>query len=133
VPPQRAPLELVASPGVSMEEDQFPLEQLAKTVLTLIQEEPEKQKPGNAITVETQTFSMPDFSGLSLREVVQRSAGLGLRLKVSGSGVATAQSPPARGKVSKGRVCEVFFSSNSKDAPSGVALYSDGSVAAGAP
>jgi cell division protein FtsI (penicillin-binding protein 3) len=133
VPPQRAPLELVASPGVSMEEDQFPLEQLAETVLTLIQEEPEKQKPGNAITVETQTFSMPDFSGLSLREVVQRSAGLGLRLKVSGSGVAIAQSPPARSKVSKGRVCEVFFSSNSKDAPSGVALYSDGSVAAGAP
>jgi cell division protein FtsI (penicillin-binding protein 3) len=129
----RAPLELVGSPGVSVEEDQLPLEQLAETVLTLIQEEPEKQKSGNAITVDTEPFSMPDFSGLSLREVVQRSAGLGLRLKVSGSGVVVAQNPPARSQVAKGRVCEVFFSSNSKDAPSGVALYSDGSVAAGAP
>jgi hypothetical protein len=133
VPPQNAPLELVASPGVSVEEDQLPLEQLAETVLTLIQEDPEKQKPGNTITVETEPFSMPDFSGMSLREVVQRSAGLGLRLKVSGSGVVVAQNPPARSKVAKGRVCEVFFSSNSKDASSGVALYSDGSVPAGAP
>lgn len=133
VPPQRAPLELVASPGVSVEEDQLPPEQLAETVLTLIQEKPEKQKPGNTITVETDPFSMPDFSGMSLREVVQRSAGLGLRLKVSGSGIAVVQNPPARSQVAKGRVCEVFFSSNSKDAPPGVALYSDGSVVAGAP
>jgi cell division protein FtsI (penicillin-binding protein 3) len=124
VPPQTASRELVASQDVSVKEEQFPLEQLAETVLTLIQEEPANQKPRNTITVETNPFSMPDFSGLSLREVVQRCASLGLRLKFSGSGVAIGQ---------KGRVCEVFFSSSSKDASSRVALYSDGSVAARAP
>ncbi|MCH6568665.1 MAG: PASTA domain-containing protein [Acidobacteria bacterium] len=133
VPPQTASRELVVSQGVSVKEEQLPLEQLAETVLTLIQEEPANQKPRNTITVETKPFSMPDFSGLSLREVVQRCTSLGLRLKVSGSGVAIGQNPPARSKVSKGRVCEVFFSSSSKDASSRVALYSDGSVAARAP
>ena len=133
VTPQTAPMELVASPGISVEEEQLPLEQLAETVLTLIREEPAKQKPRNTVTVETKPFAMPDFSGLSLREIVQRCAGLGLRLKVSGSGVAVAQNPPARSKVSKGMVCEVFFSSSSKDATSRVALDSDGSVAARAP
>ena len=133
VPPQTASRELVASQDVSVKEEQFPLEQLAETVLTLIQEEPANQKPRNTITVETNPFSMPDFSGLSLREVVQRCASLGLRLKFSVSGVAIGQNPPARSKVSKGRVCEVFFSSSSKDASSRVALYSDGSVAARAP
>jgi len=131
--PQTASRELVVSQGVSVEEEQLPLEQLAETVLTLIQEEPANQKPGNTITVETKPFPMPDFSGLSLREVAQRCTSLGLRLKVSGSGVVIGQNPPARSKVSKGRVCEVFFSSSSKDASSRVALYSDGSVAARAP
>lgn len=131
--PQRASRELVVSQGVSVEEQQLPLEQLAETVLTLIQEEPVNQKPGNTITVETNLFPMPDFSGLSLREVARRCTSLGLRLKVSGSGVAIGQNPPARSKVSKGRVCEVFFSSSSKDASSRVALYSDGSVVARAP
>ena len=131
--PQRASRELVVSQGVSVEEEQLPLEQLAETVLTLIQEEPVNQKPRNTITVETNPFPMPDFSGLSLREVARRCTSLGLRLKVSGGGVAIGQNPPARSKVSKGRVCEVIFSSSSKDASSRVALYSDGSVAARAP
>ena len=133
VPPQTASRELVVSQGVSVKEEQLLLEQLAETVLTLIQEEPASQKPRNTITVDTKPFSIPDFSGLSLREVAQRCTSLGLRLKVSGSGVAIGQNPPAWSKVSKGRVCEVFFSSSSKNASSRVALYSDGFVAARAP
>ncbi len=133
VPQQTASRELVVAQGVAVKEDQLPLEQLAETVLTLIQEEPANQKPRNTITVETKSFLMPDFSGLSLREVVQRCTSLGLRLKVSGSGVAIGQNPPARSRVSKGRVCEVFFSSNGKDASSRVALFSDGSVGTRAP
>ena len=127
---QTEPRELVASQGVSVKEERLPLEQLAETVLTLIQEEPANQNPRNKISVDTKSFSMPDFSGLSLREVVQRSTILGLRLRVSGSGVAIGQNPPERSQISKGRVCEVFFSSSGKDASSRVALYSDGSVVA---
>ena len=129
VAPKKAPMELAVSQGVSIEEGQIPLERLAETVLTLIQEEPSNQKPGDTITMELSPFQLPDFSGLSLREVVRRCADLGLRLKVSGSGTAIGQRPPARSTVSKGMVCEVFFSNNGDDASSGTALQADRSVA----
>ncbi|MCZ6770255.1 MAG: penicillin-binding transpeptidase domain-containing protein [Acidobacteria bacterium] len=129
IPPQTVSRELAASPGVSVEEEQIPPEQLEETVLTLIQEESSNQKLPNTITVELSPFQLPDFSGLSLREVVRRCAGLGLRLKVSGAGTAIGQRPPAGSQVSQGMVCEVFFSNNGHDASSRVALQADRPVA----
>ena len=37
---------------------------------------------------------MPDFSGKSIRQVVQTAQRLGLELKFVGSGKAVAQNPP---------------------------------------
>jgi hypothetical protein len=129
VPPETVPMELAASSGVSVEEGRIPLGQLEETVLTLIQEESSNQKLPNTITVEISPFQLPDFSGLSLREVVRQCAGLGLRLKVSGAGTAIGQRPAAGSQVSQGMVCEVFFSNNGNDASSRVALQGDRPVA----
>ena len=131
--PKTAPMELTASEGISVKEEQLPRERLEETVLTLIQKEPSSQKSQHKITVETSTFSLPDFSTLSLREVARECARLGLALKVSGSGVAVAQRPPARSRVSKETVCEVFFSNKGQDASSRVALQGDRKVSWRAP
>ena len=112
--------ELADSGSVSLKEEQIPVEQLEETVLQLISESPSGPESQGAITVKTSTFPLPDFSGLSLRQVSREFAELGLRLKVSGKGVAVGQRPPAGSTVSKNMVCEVFFSSTGEDAPSGV-------------
>ena len=112
--------ELADSGSVSLKEEQIPVEQLEETVLQLISESPSGPESQGAITVKTSTFPLPDFSGLSLRQVAREFAELGLRLKVSGKGVAVGQRPPAGSTVSKNMVCEVFFSSTREDAPSGV-------------
>ena len=112
--------ELADSGSVSLKEEQIPVEQLEETVLQLISESPSGPESQGAITVKTSTFPLPDFSGLSLRQVAREFAELGLRLKVSGKGVAVGQRPPAGSTVSKNMVCEVFFSSTGEDAPSGV-------------
>ena len=112
--------ELADSESVSLKEEQIPVEQLEETVLQLISESPSGPESQGAITVETSTFPLPDFSGLSLRQVAREFAELGLRLKVSGKGVAVGQRPPAGSTVSKNMVCEVFFSSTGEHAPSGV-------------
>ena len=116
--------ELADSGSVSLKEEQIPVEHLEKTVLQLMEESPLSQELQGAITVETGTFVLPDFSGLSLRQVAREFSQLGLRLKVSGRGVAVGQRPPAGSTVSKDMVCEVFFSNTGEHASSRVDLQS---------
>jgi cell division protein FtsI (penicillin-binding protein 3) len=127
-PPLQTGRELADLEGVSIEEDQIPVEHLEETVLQLISEGLAGQGTQGAITVETSTFPLPDFSGLSLRQVAREFARLGLRLKVTGGGVAVGQRPPAGSTVSKDMVCEVFFSNTGKHASSRVDLQSTARV-----
>ncbi|HSR51138.1 MAG TPA: penicillin-binding protein [Acidobacteriota bacterium] len=57
-----------------------------------------------------EAFQVPDFSGLSLREVLSRSSRLGLRLKAVGRGVAVTQSPRPGRYAQPGSTFEVHFS-----------------------
>ena len=123
-PVARGGRELADSGSVSLKEEQIPVEHLEKTVLQLMEEGPWSQGLQGAITVETGTFVLPDFSGLSLRQVAREFSQLGLRLKVSGRGVVVGQRPSAGSTVSKDMVCEVFFSSTGENASSRVALQS---------
>jgi cell division protein FtsI (penicillin-binding protein 3) len=50
--------------------------------------------PRGAVLLAVSTGSMPDFSGKSLREVVEQATALGLAVDLRGSGVARRQSPP---------------------------------------
>lgn len=115
------------SESVLLEEEQIPVEQLEDTVLQLISESLSNPVSG-AITFETKTFPLPDFSGLSLRQVALEFAQLGLRLKVAGTGVAVGQRPVAGSMVSRDMVCEVFFSSMGEHASSRVDLESTARV-----
>lgn len=76
---------------------------------------------------------LPDFSGRSLREVVQDSARLNIRLKLTGSGFAVGQRPEPGTRIIKDMVCEVFFSTDGKgaNAPARVALQSHREIASG--
>jgi membrane peptidoglycan carboxypeptidase len=123
-PVARGGRELADSGSVSLKEEQIPVEHLEKTVLQLMEEGPSSQGLQGAITVETGTFVLPDFSGLSLRQVAREFSQLGLRLKVSGRGVVVGQRPSAGSTVSKDMVCEVFFSSTGENASSRVDLQS---------
>ena len=115
-------LELVSSDGVSIPDEQLPRESLEETVLTLIEGAASRHQSQAKITFETSAFALPDFLGLSLREVVRECTRLGLRLKILGSGLVVGQRPPSGSKVSKGAVCEVFFSNKGNDAPSEITL-----------
>lgn len=115
-PPARLPqaasrgsMELPGRAGLSGSEEEPPLERLEETLLSLMQPS-EEPRPGPAVTIKTGWFHLPDFSGMSLRQVAQECAGLGLQLKVSGSGVAVGQRPPPGSAVFRDSVCEVFFS-----------------------
>lgn len=116
--------DLATSDGVSVKEEELPLERLEETILTLMEKETSSPESHQKITVETNTFTLPDFSSLSLREVAHACARLGLRLKVVGSGVAVGQRPPANSQVSRETVCEVFFSNRLNHVPSKAALRS---------
>lgn len=107
--PEPARLELARSKDISITEDPIPPERLEETVQTLMQQQPIRDSE-RSVTLEIGSFGLPDFSGRSLREVAKESARLGLRLKVSGSGVAVGQRPQPGTQVFKEAVCEVFFS-----------------------
>ena len=122
-------LEPAVSDGISVVERELPLQTLEETILTLIQEESAGGEHRSSITVNTNTFSLPDFSGLSLREVARQCAKLGLRLKAVGDGMAVGQRPAAGSEVSKDTVCEIFFSNEARYASSRLAIGSERQVA----
>ncbi|MHB8771700.1 MAG: penicillin-binding protein [Syntrophales bacterium] len=56
---------------------------------------------------------VPDFRGMSIREVLKKSKEKGLEVRVSGSGWATAQQPAAGNRLPDDRLCTVTFSMGS--------------------
>jgi cell division protein FtsI (penicillin-binding protein 3) len=58
------------------------------------------------------SFTMPDFTGKSLRAVIKECARIGLVLQPSGSGVAVEQIPPAGALIKPASRCTVWFSSD---------------------
>jgi stage V sporulation protein D (sporulation-specific penicillin-binding protein) len=59
---------------------------------------------------ETQTVVVPDLKGLSIQSANELLTGLGLNIKISGSGFASSQTPAATTVVDKGSDVTVFFS-----------------------
>ncbi|MGH9344176.1 MAG: PASTA domain-containing protein, partial [Terriglobia bacterium] len=55
------------------------------------------------------TVTMPDFSGLDERKTADKCQALGLRLTLSGSGIATQQDPAPGSKVPEGSKVQVAF------------------------
>ncbi|MBI4445184.1 MAG: transpeptidase family protein [Acidobacteria bacterium] len=110
--PQDRPvhMELAASNDVSVAEDELFPKQLEETVRMLMEEKEEKpSNTGHVVTVGTGFFTLPDFSGLSLREVARECARRGVRLKVKGSGIAVGQRPLPGTQIYPNSLCEVFF------------------------
>jgi cell division protein FtsI (penicillin-binding protein 3) len=58
------------------------------------------------------SFTMPDFTGKSLRVVLKECARMGLVLQPSGSGVAVEQIPPAGALIKPASRCTVWFSTD---------------------
>lgn len=52
---------------------------------------------------------MPDFSGLSMRNVLKKAEELDLNIEISGSGKATSQHPPPENPIEYNRRCWVKF------------------------
>ncbi|WKY43881.1 penicillin-binding transpeptidase domain-containing protein [Eubacteriaceae bacterium ES2] len=59
---------------------------------------------------ESQTVVVPDLKGLSIQSANEILTGLGLNIKISGSGFASSQTPAATTVVDKGSDVTVFFS-----------------------
>ncbi len=101
--------EPVAAPGVSEKRD-LSMEGLHQTVAALVGSGRDGAVEGNVVTQLTKGIHLPDFKGLSLREVAIASARFGLSLSYTGSGRVVGQRPPPRTLVGPGTVCEVVLS-----------------------
>jgi len=66
--------------------------------------------PSNA--AEDDGSSMPDFSGLTIREAMKKAKAESIELKISGNGWAVRQYPPARTPLGDERLCNVVFELN---------------------
>lgn len=122
------PLQPDAPAGVSVSEEPVTGEGFEQTVLNLLAEVPGRDSGQGTVAIDLHPQLLPDFRGKSLREVARECARRGLRLKVSGSGLAVGQRPPPGHPVLEGTVCEVFFSSHGtyEDASRQVALRQPG-------
>ncbi|MGV8145127.1 MAG: penicillin-binding transpeptidase domain-containing protein [Alkaliphilus sp.] len=58
---------------------------------------------------ENNSVKIPDFTGMTIAEVNNLLRGLGLRLRVQGSGFATSQFPQASTSVPRGTIVSVVF------------------------
>jgi cell division protein FtsI (penicillin-binding protein 3) len=63
--------------------------------------------------METDDFLIPDFRGMTIREVLKKSKEKGLEVQVVGSGWATVQRPAAGLPLPTDRLCTVTFSMGS--------------------
>jgi len=64
-------------------------------------------------TAEAEDDRIPDFRGMSIREVLKRSQEKGLDIQIIGSGWATMQRPAAGRPAPESRLCTVTFSTGS--------------------
>jgi cell division protein FtsI (penicillin-binding protein 3) len=67
------------------------------------------QDDENVVRLSTGEVVMPDFQGMSKRQVADRCIELGIHLKADGSGSAVYQTPAAGAAVSGGSSCSVRF------------------------
>ena len=104
--PQREPESIR---GVS-EKRYLSMERLLETVAALVGKGLGGLSEGTVVTQVTDGFDLPDFEGLSLREVAMVSARYGLTLSYTGEGRVVGQRPAPRTLVSSGTVCEVVLS-----------------------
>lgn len=65
---------------------------------------------GKSNDADNNQVTVPDLKGMSIQSVNELITGLGLNLKVEGSGFATSQTPAAGTKVEKGTEVSVVFS-----------------------
>jgi len=63
-------------------------------------------------TTESDGTTMPDFSGLTIREAMKRARAESIELKISGNGWAVRQYPPAHTPLGDERLCNVVFELN---------------------
>lgn len=56
--------------------------------------------------------SMPDFTGLTIREAMKKAKTESIELKISGNGWAVRQYPPAHAPLENERLCKVVFELN---------------------
>jgi membrane peptidoglycan carboxypeptidase len=104
--PQREPESIR---GVS-EKRYLSMERLPETVAALVGKGLGGLSEDTVVTQVTDGFDLPDFEGLSLREVAMVSARYGLTLSYTGEGRVVGQRPAPRTLVSSGTVCEVVLS-----------------------
>ena len=64
-------------------------------------------------TMDSDDAHIPDFRGMSIREVLKRSKEKGLEVEIVGSGWATAQKPAAGLPAPENRLCTVTFGTGS--------------------
>ena len=57
-------------------------------------------------------LSMPDFTGLTIREAMKKAKAESIELKISGNGWAVRQYPPANTPLGNERLCNVVFELN---------------------
>jgi cell division protein FtsI (penicillin-binding protein 3) len=70
------------------------------------------QGEGIVIRITEASVTIPDFTGMSKRTVVERCQELGLKIQTSGMGAAVFQLPPAGTLMSAGDTCSVTFAIN---------------------
>jgi cell division protein FtsI (penicillin-binding protein 3) len=64
------------------------------------------------VAVDHDEFSMPDFTGLTIREAMRKAKAESIELKITGNGWAVRQYPPARAPLGNERFCNVVFELN---------------------
>jgi cell division protein FtsI/penicillin-binding protein 2 len=106
----RSPVEeQMSEKSISDAEKRLLLSNLEETVLDIREGEVSSGQE-NTVTLFLDARVLPDFRGKNLREVARECAAMGLRLKISGTGIAVGQRPEPGKRFSKGTLCEVFFS-----------------------
>lgn len=104
--------------------DPAPIGGLPASVLSVLEQEEQLvgRPEGGNVVVEFGKGVLPDFTGMSLRDSAHLAARLGIRLRISGAGVAVSQRPEPGRRIASDMVCEVFFASEDvkRDAPSRV-------------
>ena len=99
-----------SSVDYSLGERELQSRNLEETVLSLMEKGPGPVDSESRVTVHSGYFQLPDFTGLSMREVAREGARRGLQMQVFGTGLAVGQRPQAGTPVLQDMVCEVFFS-----------------------
>jgi len=70
---------------------------------------PKEQSGMLSVQIDEDLVVLPDFRGLSKRNVLSACIDIGVRLQSKGSGVAVSQSPPPGTRIPEGETCTVTF------------------------